>query len=73
MTDITLLHGLRLRTDRLQLRLGDRAGLEALARVAQAGIHPADEMSFAVPWTDASESPSFVVGFVAFHEQALAA
>ncbi len=72
MTDAAPLHGLRLRTERLELRLGDRAELEALALAARAGIHPADEMPFAVPWTDASGSPSFVEDFVAFHEQALA-
>lgn len=72
MTDVAPLHGLRLRTDRLELRLGDRADLEALARVARAGIHPAAEMPFAARWTDASGSPSFVEDFVAFHEQALA-
>lgn len=72
MTEIAPLNGLRLRTERLALRLGDRAELEALARVARAGIHPPDEMPFAVPWTDASGGPSFVEDFVAFHEQTLA-
>ena len=72
MTEIAPLNGLRLRTERLALRLGDRAELEALARVARAGIHPPDEMPFAVPWTDASGDPSFVEDFVAFHEQTLA-
>lgn len=76
MTDVTprtLLHGLRLRTPRLELRLGERAELESLARVAVAGIHPPDEMPFGVAWTDASHEPGFVDGFVAFHEEALSA
>lgn len=72
MSDITALRRLRLRTGRLELRLGDRAELEALARVAADGIHPPGEMPFAVPWTDAAGEPGFVDGFVAFHEDALA-
>ena len=73
MTDASALYGLRLRTPRLELRLGSRAELEALAEVAKAGIHPPDEMPFAVPWTDASDDPGFVTDFVAHHEQTLAA
>jgi RimJ/RimL family protein N-acetyltransferase len=73
MTDVSALYRLRLRTPRLELRLGNRAELEALAEVAKAGIHPPDEMPFAVPWTDASEDPGFVTDFVAHHEQTLAA
>lgn len=72
MIDVAPLHRLRLRTPRLELRLGDRAELEALARVAERGIHGRDEMPFGVPWTDAVGTPGFVDGFVAFHEQALA-
>jgi hypothetical protein len=71
--DVSPLYGLRLATPRLELRLGSRAELEALAEVARAGIHPPDEMPFAVPWTDASGDPSFVTDFVAHHEQALEA
>lgn len=71
MTGITPLYDLRLQTPRLELRLGDRDELEALAGVARTGIHPPDEMPFALPWTDASGEPEFVGDFVAFHEQAL--
>ncbi len=46
MIDVAPLHGLRLRTPRLELRLGDSAELEALARVAERGIHGPDEMPF---------------------------
>lgn len=70
--DLAPLQALRLRTPRLELRLGDREELEGLARVAEAGIHPPGEMPFFVPWTDAIGEPGFVEGFVAFHEQALA-
>jgi RimJ/RimL family protein N-acetyltransferase/predicted GNAT family acetyltransferase len=62
---------LRIRTPWLELRLATRAELRALAAVARAGIHDPDEMPFAVPWTDASQSPGFESDFVAFHEQAL--
>lgn len=72
MIDVAPLYALRLRTPRLELRLGDREELESLARVAEAGIHPPCEMPFFVPWTDAIGEPGFVEGFVAFHEQALA-
>jgi RimJ/RimL family protein N-acetyltransferase len=71
VTDAVALHRLRLRTPRLTLRLGARAELEALAAVAAGGIHPADEMPFAVPWTDAADEPGFVDEFVQFHEAAL--
>ena len=71
MTDVSALYALRLTTPRLELRLGDRSELEALAQVAAAGIHPPDEMPFAVAWTDASGEPGFLEGFVAFHEEAL--
>ncbi|NUR77140.1 MAG: GNAT family N-acetyltransferase [Thermoleophilia bacterium] len=59
---------LRLRTPRLELRLGTRAELRALADVARAGIHDPDVMPFEFPWTDSLDEASFV----AFHEQALA-
>lgn len=72
MTDVAPLYALRLRTPRLELRLADRAELAALAAVAAAGIHPPDEMPFAVAWTDGSNEPGFVEGFVEFHELALA-
>ncbi len=45
--------GLRLRTDRLELRYPSDEDLGELARVAAAGVHDPAEMPFAVPWTDA--------------------
>jgi RimJ/RimL family protein N-acetyltransferase len=62
-----------LRTPRLELRLGTRAELQALAEVARGGVHPPDVMPFQVPWTDRSGEPTFVAEFVAFHEGNLAA
>jgi RimJ/RimL family protein N-acetyltransferase/predicted GNAT family acetyltransferase len=43
---------LRVRTPRLELRVGTDAELRELGRVAQAGIHDPDEMPFEFPWTD---------------------
>lgn len=43
---------LRVRTPRLELRLGTDSELRVLGRVALAGIHDADEMPFEFPWTD---------------------
>jgi len=59
---------LRLRTPRLELRLGTRDELVELARVSMAGIHPPDEMPFAVAWTD----DVTVERFLAHHELSLA-
>ena len=58
---------LRLRTPRLELRLGTRAELRALARVALAGIHDPAEMPFELPWTDTMTEQSFVD----YHEHAV--
>jgi RimJ/RimL family protein N-acetyltransferase len=45
------LYGLRLRTQRLELRLPDPEELAELADLAIAGIHPPDVMPFLTPWT----------------------
>nr|WP_222132397.1 GNAT family protein [Pseudonocardia sp. C8] len=48
------LHGLVLRTPRLELRPDDDPSIrELVVTVHAAGVHPADEMPFAMPWTDA--------------------
>ncbi|WP_405509276.1 GNAT family N-acetyltransferase [Streptomyces cyaneofuscatus] len=46
------LHGLRIRTPRLELRLPDEALLDELASVGSGGVHAPDRMPFIVPWTD---------------------
>ena len=51
---------LRLRTPRLELRLGTVAELRELYRVAAGGIHDPDDMPFAVPWTDTLEEEAFL-------------
>jgi RimJ/RimL family protein N-acetyltransferase len=64
--DVSPLFDLRLRTARLELRLPTRPELEELRELARAGVHPPDEMPFAVAWTDEPYSEEWVV---AFHEQ----
>jgi RimJ/RimL family protein N-acetyltransferase/predicted GNAT family acetyltransferase len=62
---------LRVRTPRLELRLATVAELRALAGIARDGIHPPDEMPFAVAWTDRTGDPGFEDDFVRFHRAAL--
>jgi hypothetical protein len=52
MTDVGSLWDIRLRTPRLELRLPTEGELFELYRVAESGIHPREEMPFAVAWTD---------------------
>ena len=65
--DLSPLYGLRLRTDRLELRWPDEDELVGLGRLAQSGVHEPGEMPFVVPWTDRLDDPGFVGEFVAFH------
>ncbi len=53
-----------MRTPRLELRLPTEPELLALARVAEAGIHPPEQMPFRVAWTDGIGKPGFVESFV---------
>ena len=45
-------YALRIRTPRLELRVPDDEDIVELFEAARAGIHPAGEMPFGVPWTD---------------------
>lgn len=65
--DLTPLYGLRLRTDRLELRWPDENEIIALARLAQTGVHDADVMPFVVPWTDRVGEPDFLDAFAGYH------
>jgi RimJ/RimL family protein N-acetyltransferase len=65
------LYRLRLRTPRLELRLGSREELVAVHELARGGVHPPNEMPFENPWTDRSGDPGFVEECVEFHEAAL--
>jgi RimJ/RimL family protein N-acetyltransferase len=71
--ELTPLAGLRVRTPRLELRLGTDREVLALGALAETGVHPADEMPFAVAWTDDVGSAGFVDRFVDFHEAQLEA
>jgi RimJ/RimL family protein N-acetyltransferase/ribosomal protein S18 acetylase RimI-like enzyme len=62
---------LRVRTPRLELRLATVAELRELAGAAKAGIHDADRMPFAEPWTDAAGKPGFENEFVEHHVTSL--
>jgi RimJ/RimL family protein N-acetyltransferase len=46
------IYDLRVRTGEIELRLPAEAELAAFMAVANAGIHPPDEMPFGIPWTD---------------------
>jgi RimJ/RimL family protein N-acetyltransferase len=65
------LRSLRLRTPRLELRLGSRDELVEVHELARRGIHPPNEMPFENPWTDRSAEEDFVERSVKFHEAAL--
>lgn len=60
------LFAVRLQTERLTLRLPTDDELVALAALARAGVHAAEEMPFAYPWTTLP-SPAFEHGFAQFH------
>jgi RimJ/RimL family protein N-acetyltransferase len=72
VTDVAPLYGLRLRTPRLELRLGSHEELVELAQLAERGVHPPEEMPFAIAWSDRIGEPGFVDEFVAWHEGHLA-
>jgi RimJ/RimL family protein N-acetyltransferase len=57
---------IRIRTPRLELRLPTDEEIVELYRVAEAGIHPPEEMPFFIPWTDTLNEQDFV----AYHWQA---
>ncbi|MEO5634739.1 GNAT family protein [Gaiella sp.] len=67
MIDLTPLSEVRLRTPRLELRLGTPEEIDELGQVAARGIHGPDEMPFSVPWTDGIGQPDFHEGFAGFH------
>lgn len=60
------LFDLRIRTERLELRLPTDDDLVTLAALARAGIHDADAMPFGVPWSTVP-SPEFECSFVRHH------
>ncbi len=60
------LFDLRLRTERLELRLPTDDELVALAALARAGVHAPGEMPFGIPWSTLP-SPAFERNFVQYH------
>src|SRR5439155_4967896 len=62
---------LRVRTPRVELRLGTRAELRRLGELAQLGIHDPAVMPFGIAWTDDSDRPGFVDEGVEHHEARL--
>jgi RimJ/RimL family protein N-acetyltransferase len=66
LADAWPLYRLRLRTERLVLRLPTELELVALMDLARAGIHPPDEMPFGVAWST-RPSPDFERGFLQHH------
>lgn len=67
------LHAIRLRTPRLELRLGTEEEVLELGVLAEQGIHAPEEMPFAVAWTDGVGTPGFLADFAEFHRSQLAA
>jgi RimJ/RimL family protein N-acetyltransferase len=60
------LTGLRIRSGQLELRLPDAADLEALAVLAERGVHDPAEQPFSVPWTD-TEPAARALGTMQHH------
>ncbi len=60
------LYALRIRSERLVLRLPTDDEILALMDVARDGIHPPDEMPFGIAWS-VVPSPEFERGFVQHH------
>ena len=66
LTDAWPLFGLRIRSERLVLRLPTDDDLLELMALARAGIHPPDEMPFGIAWSTIP-SPGFERGFMQHH------
>lgn len=60
------LHGLRITTETLEMRIPNDELLEELVDVARQGIHDPQSMPFLVPWTDTPEE-QFPEQFLQFH------
>jgi RimJ/RimL family protein N-acetyltransferase len=69
MTDpLWPLYHLRLRTERLELRLPSEVEIGELCLLAKAGIHPPGEMPFGVAWST-KPSPRFEREYIQWHWQ----
>ncbi|MEU5870363.1 GNAT family protein [Glycomyces sp. NPDC047369] len=72
LADYLPVYDIRLRTERLELRLPDFDDLAALADRASEGVHDPDFMPFLMPWTDA-EPLQRGRGTILWHFRAVAA
>ena len=61
-----------LRTPRLELRVVEERDAVELLEVARGGVHPPEEMPFAVAWTDAIGTHEGDASFLDFYRQARA-
>ena len=59
--------GLRITTPRLELRVPDDEDIVDLFAAARAGIHPAGEMPFGVPWTDGLHEPGALERYLSYY------
>jgi RimJ/RimL family protein N-acetyltransferase len=66
LADAWPLFRLRLRTERMVMRLPTDDEIVELLVLAKAGIHPPEEMPFGIAWS-ALPSPAFERGFVQYH------
>ena len=66
LDEVWPLFGLRIRSERLVLRLPTDDDLPGLLELARAGIHPPEEMPFGVAWTDTTGA-DFDRGFLQHH------
>lgn len=60
------LFGLRIRSERLELRMPTDEDLFGLAATARGGVYAPGEMPFLVPWTE-TPSPEFEYNFLQYH------
>jgi RimJ/RimL family protein N-acetyltransferase len=60
-------YALRITTPRLELRVPDDEDIVELFEAARAGIHPAREMPFGIPWTDGIEEVGALERFASFY------
>jgi RimJ/RimL family protein N-acetyltransferase len=60
-------YALRITTPRLELRVPDDEDIAELFEAARAGIHPAGEMPFGIPWTDGIEEVGALERFASFY------
>ena len=66
LADAWPIFGLRIRSERLELRLPTDDEILELIAVAKSGVHPPEDMPFGIAWTD-TPSPEFEQMFIRYH------